>query len=239
MAACRPTDTLRTEGLLRGHDGKVIPVELLSRPADVLAGSRVYSVRDLTEKKSAEGRIHYLAHYDSLTGLPNRSSFLDRLDAEIRQAQDRNKRFALLSFDLDRFKETNDMFGHAAGDVVLTEIARRLKGNLEGGEYAARFGGDEFFALFSAADNPEYIMAFAERILAAVRSPLAIDDNELFIGASVGIAVFPDDGLTGLSSWPMPISQCTVPRKPRAARPASSNPEWISRCANAAAWRAI
>jgi len=107
-------DTLRTEGLLRGEDGKVIPVELLSRPADVLAGSRVYSVRDLTEKKSAEGRIHYLAHFDPLTGLPNRSSFLDRLAAEIGQAQDHGKHFALLSFDLDRFKETNDVFGHAA-----------------------------------------------------------------------------------------------------------------------------
>ena len=82
-------DTLRTEGVLRGHDGKLIPVELLSKPADVLAGSRVYSVRDLTEKKSAEGRIHYLAHFDPLTGLPNRSSFLDRLDAEIHEAQDR------------------------------------------------------------------------------------------------------------------------------------------------------
>jgi len=69
-------DRIRTEGLLRGQDGKLIPVELLSKPADVLAGSLIYSVRDLTEKKSAEGRIHYLAHFDALTGLPNRSSFL-------------------------------------------------------------------------------------------------------------------------------------------------------------------
>jgi diguanylate cyclase len=190
-------DSLRTEGLLRGHDGKLIPVELLSKPADVLAGSLIYSVRDLTEKKSAEGRIHYLAHFDPLTGLPNRSAFLERLDVEIRQAQENNGRFALLSFDLDHFKETNDMFGHAAGDAVLAEISERLKGGLEATEYVARFGGDEFLAIFLAADIPGHVMAFAERILAAVRSPLAIADNELFIGASVGIAIFPDDGSTG------------------------------------------
>jgi diguanylate cyclase (GGDEF)-like protein/PAS domain S-box-containing protein len=190
-------DNLRTEGLLRSQDGKLIPVELLSKPADVLAGSLIYSVRDLTEKKSAEGRIHYLAHFDPLTGLPNRSSFLERLDAEIRQAQEHNGRFALLSFDLDRFKETNDMFGHAAGDAVLAEISERLKGGLAATEYAARFGGDEFLAIFPAADNPAHVMAFAERLLGAVRLPLAIDDNELLIGASIGIAIFPDDGLTG------------------------------------------
>src|SRR4029079_11500030 len=92
-------DTLRAEGVLRGEDGKMIPVELLSKPADVLAGSRVYSVRDLTDKKSAEGRIHYLAHFDALTGLPNRSSFLDRLEAQIRAASAQQTSFALLSFD--------------------------------------------------------------------------------------------------------------------------------------------
>jgi diguanylate cyclase (GGDEF)-like protein/PAS domain S-box-containing protein len=188
-----PIETLRTEGVLRGHDGRLIPVELLSKPADVLAGSLIYSVRDLTEKKSAEGRIHYLAHFDPLTGLPNRSSFLERLAAEIHHAQDHNRRFALLSFDLDRFKETNDLFGHAAGDAVLVEISKRLKACLEPTEYAARFGGDEFFAILSPADGPEHIMTFANRILAAVRSPVTIGDNELFIGASVGVAIFPDD----------------------------------------------
>jgi len=186
-------DTLRAEGVLRGEDGKMIPVELLSKPADVLAGSRVYSVRDLTEKRSAEGRIHYLAHFDSLTGLPNRNSFLDRLDAEIREAGERKTRFALLSFDLDRFKEINDMFGHATGDAVLAQISQRLAAGLGVSEYAARFGGDEFFAIFSLADNPERIMEFADRILATVRRPLSLEGNQLTVGASVGIALFPDD----------------------------------------------
>ncbi|WP_119392925.1 bifunctional diguanylate cyclase/phosphodiesterase [Taklimakanibacter lacteus] len=190
------TESLRTEGVLRSHDGRQIPVELLSKPDDVLAGARVYSVRDLTEKKSAEGRIHYLAHFDPLTGLPNRNSFLDQLEAEITRMQDQNRRFALLSFDLDRFKETNDVFGHAAGDIVLAEISKRLKAGLRASEYIARFGGDEFFAVLPAGDDPEPVMAFAERILSAVREPLTVDDNELFIGASVGIALFPDDGRT-------------------------------------------
>ena len=188
-----PTEALRTEGVLRGSDGRLIPVELLSKPADVLSGSVIYSVRDLTEKRSAEGRIHYLAHFDPLTGLPNRSSFIERLSSEIRQAQDHNKRFALLSFDLDRFKETNDMFGHATGDAVLVEIAKRLQACLESTEYAARFGGDEFFAILSPADAPDQIMTFADRILAAVRSPISVGENQLFIGASVGVAIFPDD----------------------------------------------
>lgn len=190
------TESLRTEGVLSGHDGRQIPVELLSKPDDVLSGARVYSVRDLTEKKSAEGRIHYLAHFDPLTGLPNRNSFLEQLAAEIREAQDQNRRFALLSFDLDRFKETNDVFGHAAGDAVLAEISKRLKADLQPSEYVARFGGDEFFAILPASDDPEPAMAFAERIICAVRSPLSVEDNELFIGASVGIAIFPDDGRT-------------------------------------------
>jgi diguanylate cyclase (GGDEF)-like protein/PAS domain S-box-containing protein len=190
-------DTLRAEGLLRGEDGKMIPVELLSKPADVLAGSRVYSVRDLTEKKSAEGRIHYLAHFDSLTGLPNRTSFLDRLDAEIHVADERKTRFALLSFDLDRFKDINDMFGHATGDAVLAEISHRLAASLGEFEYAARFGGDEFFAIFTPADDPVRIMEFADRILATVRAPLSMEGNELTLGASVGIALFPDDAQNG------------------------------------------
>ncbi|WP_119272942.1 bifunctional diguanylate cyclase/phosphodiesterase [Taklimakanibacter deserti] len=188
-------DTLRAQGVLRGEDGKMIPVELLSKPADVLAGSRVYSVRDLTEKRSAEGRIHYLAHFDSLTGLPNRNSFLDRLDAEIREAGERKTRFALLSFDLDRFKEINDIFGHATGDAVLAQIAQRLAASLGVSEYAARFGGDEFFAIVSPADHPERIMEFADRILATVRRPLSLEGNELAVGASVGIALFPDDAM--------------------------------------------
>jgi diguanylate cyclase len=190
------TATVRTEGLLRGADGKTIPIELLSKPADVLAGSRVYSVRDLTEKKSAEGRIHYLAHFDSLTGLPNRTSFLERLEAEIGEAGERRTRFALLSFDLDRFKETNDIFGHATGDAVLAEISKRLASCLGDCEYAARFGGDEFFAIVSPADDPERIMEFADRILATVRAPLSMEGNALSVGASIGIALYPDDALS-------------------------------------------
>lgn len=186
-------DAVKNEGMLRGADGRLIPVELLSKPADSLGGSRVYSVRDLTEKKMAEGRIHYLAHFDSLTGLPNRSSFLDRLAREIREARERDKSFALLSFDLDRFKEANDMFGHAAGDLVLAEIARRFTASLKGAEFAARFGGDEFFAILPDAGKPDQVMDFAERILTALRAPMMFEGNEIHIGASVGIALFPAD----------------------------------------------
>ncbi|QIG47091.1 EAL domain-containing protein [Nordella sp. HKS 07] len=191
-----PAGALKSEGVLRGEGGRLIPVEVLSKPADILAGGRVYSVRDLTEQKTAEGRIHYLAHFDALTGLPNRSSFLERLAAEISEAQEKNESFALLSFDLDRFKEANDMLGHAAGDLVLNDIARRFKAALNTSEYAARFGGDEFFAILPDAGSPQQVVAFAERILAHLRAPMTIEGNELFIGASVGIALFPADART-------------------------------------------
>ena len=191
-----PTDTRGVEGKLRTANGQYIPVEILVKPEGTHSARRIYSVRDLSEKRADEGRIHYLAHFDPLSGLPNRTSFMERLDAEIAAAEERRERFALLSFDLDRFKEVNDIFGHAAGDTALVEIAQRLNALLKPREFLARLGGDEFVAILSSVDRPEEMIAFAERILGAVRAPLGVAGNELQLGASFGISIYPDDART-------------------------------------------
>ncbi len=191
-----PTDERGAEGMLRKADGKYIPVEVLVRPEGALGTRRIYSVRDLSESKAAEGRIHFLAHFDPLSGLPNRTSFMDRLNAEIAAAGARGERFALLSFDLDRFKEVNDIFGHAAGDAALVEIAQRLNALRRPREFLARLGGDEFVAILSSVDKPQDMIDFAERILGAVCAPLGVEGNELQLGASLGISIYPDDATT-------------------------------------------
>ena len=191
-----PAGTRGVEGKLQKSNGRFVPVEILSKPEGMHSTRRIYSVRDLSEKKADEGRIHYLAHFDPLSGLPNRMSFMDRLDGEIATAEERRERFALLSFDLDRFKEVNDIFGHAAGDTALVEIAQRLNAVLKPREFLARLGGDEFVAILSSVDRPEEMIAFAERILGAVRAPLGVAGNELQLGASLGISIYPDDAKT-------------------------------------------
>jgi len=191
-----PADMRGAEGKLRTCDGRHVPVEVLVKPEGAQSARRIYSVRDLSEKKADEGRIHYLAHFDPLSGLPNRTSFMDRLDGEIAAAEARHERFALLSFDLDRFKEVNDIFGHAAGDAALVEIAQRLSALRKPREFLARLGGDEFVAILSSVDRPEEMIAFAERILGAVCAPLGVADNELHLGASLGISIYPDDATT-------------------------------------------
>ena len=176
--------------------GGYIPVEILSKPEGPQSTRRIYSVRDLSEKKADERRIHHLAHFDQLSGLPNRTTFNRRLDAEIAGAAERGERFALLSFDLDRFKEVNDIFGHAAGDAALLEIAQRLNALRRPREFLARLGGDEFVAILSSVNRPDEMIEFAERILGAVRAPLGIEGNDIQLDASVGITVYPDDATT-------------------------------------------
>jgi diguanylate cyclase (GGDEF)-like protein len=151
---------------------------------------------DHSGKSAAEVRIHHLAHFDMLTGLPNRATFLDRIEAERRKAERDNAKFALLSVDLDRFKEVNDIFGHNVGDRVLEEVGNRLIGHVDSDHYIARLGGDEFIAIDSSRHQPADAMASAEKLMTVLSSEMVIDGHNVLIGASIGIAVFPDDGKT-------------------------------------------
>jgi diguanylate cyclase len=187
----RPNETVETE--LRHRDGSLTPVELILRPI-VFAGRphHVVAVRDLKARKDAEQHIYFLAHHDALTSLPNRSHFNARVDQEI-AALPPGKRLAVLCLDLDRFKEVNDLFGHAAGDKVLQLVASRVSAVLGERQMLARLGGDEFAILMPDVAGPAAASRFAETILEALREAGAGDPSENHIATSIGIALCPDD----------------------------------------------
>jgi diguanylate cyclase (GGDEF)-like protein len=148
---------------------------------------------DMTERRRIEGRMTHMAHHDALTGLPHRAVFAEHLAAEIAQASAAGTSFALMCLDLDRFKGVNDVFGHAIGDGLLCEVARRLQQAADGG-FLARMGGDEFTLIVDGGPQPARAEAVAARLMASLDSALALAGHELRIGLSIGVAVFPDDG---------------------------------------------
>jgi diguanylate cyclase (GGDEF)-like protein/PAS domain S-box-containing protein len=177
---------------LRHRDGSMTPVELLLRPI-VFSGRphHVVAVRDLKARKAAEEHIHYLAHHDPLTSLPNRSYFNARIDQEI-AALTGGESLAVLCLDLDRFKEVNDLFGHAAGDRVLQTVASRVTAVLGERQIMARLGGDEFAILMPGVANPATASRLAETILEALRTTSDTPETNC-ISTSIGIAICPDD----------------------------------------------
>lgn len=144
-------------------------------------------------RRQAEERVHHLAHYDELTGLPNRSMFNQRLGHALAQARRSDKPLAILFIDLDRFKNINDTLGHEAGDRVLEEVAQRLQGCLREGDTIGRLGGDEFVVLIDELPEPMHVAAVAQKILAAVVKPVLVGAQEFSISASIGISTYPED----------------------------------------------
>ncbi len=149
---------------------------------------------DITEKKEREELIHSLAYYDSLTDLPNRVLFRQRFEKAIEQAARRQTGCALLFFDLDNFKNINDTLGHIVGDRLLKAVGERLKKVLKSEEQISRLGGDEFTVVVEECRDPVEIAHVAEQVSRALTLPFEIGGNELFIGASIGISVYPTDG---------------------------------------------
>ncbi|KAA0074047.1 EAL domain-containing protein [Tardiphaga sp. P9-11] len=202
LEACFPDDISRKrlldhpnqpiEAGLRHRDGSVIPVEVILRPID-FAGRphQVIAVRDLRARKKAEQHIRYLAQHDTLTSLPNRSHFNERIDQDIAALTD-GKKLAVLYLDLDRFKEVNDLFGHAAGDKVLQTAALRITAMLKKGQMIARLGGDEFAILLPGLPNADAAGRLAEEILQTLLAKDGAADSD-GISGSIGIALCPDD----------------------------------------------
>ncbi len=166
----------------------------------------VVLLRDVTERKMAESQITRLAYFDSLTGLPNRLSFLNRLEREIRRAAHIGERLAILFADLDGFKHINDTLGHSIGDRLLQGVANRLRDVLRPADMVAhgsepigeiglaRLGGDEFTALLVDVPSPEDALFIARRMGHRLRQPFELDHRELTLTSSIGIAIYPDDG---------------------------------------------
>jgi diguanylate cyclase (GGDEF)-like protein/PAS domain S-box-containing protein len=188
-------DDNRIETLMITASGGAIPVEVIWKPyKSGVRANEVYAIRDLQERRHAEETIRYLAHHDPLTGLPNRVTLRQRLDDVMKDAQPGGKPFAVLCVDLDRFKEVNDLHGHGAGDQVLRIAADRMTQVLRAGETIGRVGGDEFVVVQSEGSQPDSAAALSTRLIEAFESHFEVDGTPTNVGASIGIALYPDDG---------------------------------------------
>jgi diguanylate cyclase (GGDEF)-like protein/PAS domain S-box-containing protein len=152
------------------------------------------AMTDITMRKEAEERLAYLAQFDSLTGLPNRHLFRDRLTQAMVRATRIGRPMAVLFIDLDRFKLVNDTLGHGAGDRLLKEATRRLQECVRSGDTVGRFGGDEFGAILTDLARPADASLVAQKIIDALAHPFQLDAHETYVTASVGITLFPADG---------------------------------------------
>ncbi len=151
-------------------------------------------VQDITNLKNAEKQLAYLANYDTLTGLPNRHLFQDRLKHAIQQAERSGKKVALLFLDLDHFKAVNDALGHPIGDQLLVQATDRIKHSIRESDTAARLGGDEFTVVIEQVENALQVASVAEHLLTALSQPYRVDAHEVFVSASIGITYYPTDG---------------------------------------------
>ncbi len=175
-------------------DGTGFPIEFQSIPIheDGIGGA-VLTFRDITERKRMEEDIRHMAHHDVLTGLPNRRLFINLIKVEAAQARRHRAKLAVMFLDLDRFKEVNDTLGHEVGDLLLKEVAGRLRSTMRESDTIARIGGDEFNIILADVDNPEYAARAAQKILKEIQRPFAIRGHELNVSTSLGISIFPDD----------------------------------------------
>lgn len=199
-----PPDKINNIGVWRREsvnirkNGEKFPVQLSSiavRTAEGRCLGIVTSCEDITSRKETEKKIHRLAFHDTLTGLPNRRTFLDRLHQALSLAKREGRQTGLLFLDLDNFKDVNDTQGHVFGDKLLREVAGRLAAGMRGSDTLARLGGDEFVVVLASINSQKNAAVAAERILSIFSRPFDIDGRQIYSSASIGIALYPDDGL--------------------------------------------
>ncbi len=183
-------EAVTTEFHVTRPDGAERWVETALRVVDRAGASELVAVtRDVTARKRAEAELAHQALHDTLTGLPNRALFQDRLEQALRRARRRERGVAVLFVDLDRFKLINDSFGHAAGDRLLCDVAARLRAELRPEDTIARFGGDELTILCEDVAGEAGVRSIANRIAALFDEPFLVEDSEAFLQASIGIAL--------------------------------------------------
>ncbi|MGR9106401.1 MAG: EAL domain-containing protein [Gammaproteobacteria bacterium] len=198
-------DTLRTAGHWQGEvwnrrrDGQEFAAWWTINPIvddEGVVQRCVALFSDITEKKQTDKLIWTQANYDSLTRLPNRRLFADRLEQEVRKAHRNSQCFALLFLDLDSFKEVNDTLGHHMGDELLVEASGRIRGCVRESDTVARLGGDEFTIILSELGGVADIERVAQSVINALNQPFQLGEDRAYVSASVGITVFPDDAST-------------------------------------------
>ncbi|MGL6077879.1 putative bifunctional diguanylate cyclase/phosphodiesterase [Methyloversatilis discipulorum] len=180
----------RKNGELYHEEKTISPI----RDAQQRISHYVATSRDVSERIRAQDQLEYLAGMDALTDLPNRRLFTDRLRQAMRRAMRTECPLAVLFIDLDRFKVINDTLGHSVGDALLTEVAARLRGCVRASDTVARLGGDEFTVLLEETGDRTAVTEIAEKILAALAEGVRVQGREFFVSASVGIALFPENG---------------------------------------------
>ncbi|WP_286240446.1 EAL domain-containing protein [Neptuniibacter halophilus] len=184
------------ESIRRRADGEPLPVWISISSVDSSDQHTRYVAvfSDISELKAAERKLEKLAHYDTLTNLPNRTLFYDRIESSLARSIRNGKKTALLFLNLDRFKHVNDNYGHQAGDQMLIESAQRISQHIRPGDTVSRLGGDEFTVILSDLDSTDGVQDIARRIQQSLKLPYRLHGRDLFTSASIGIAVFPDDG---------------------------------------------
>ena len=196
---CRGEKVEHFETVRQTKDGREISVSVTISPitnerGEVVGASKI--ARNITERVQLAQRIWSQANHDELTRLPNRRLFTERLAGELARASRSGKLIALMFIDLDRFKAVNDSLGHDAGDQLLIEAARRIGECVRAGDLVARLGGDEFIVLLTDLESAVEIDPIANRLISSIQDPFAVRSEQAQISASIGIAVFPNDGQT-------------------------------------------
>ena len=194
-SASRPSPLKTWETQITPRQGAAIDVAMTLSTSYEGGEARLHwLVRDITQQKQIEAKIHHQAFYDQLTGLPNRTSLDSHLLRVLAQADRQNTQVAVAFLDLDRFKSINDALGHGVGDQLLHQVAKRLVNCLRQEDLLVRWGGDEFVLVLSHLTTAEPVMQTCDRILASLRPTFLIDQHRLHIGTSIGVALFPRDG---------------------------------------------
>ena len=183
----------------RRKNGEAYPewlsISAIKNPQDKI-DNFVAVFHDITEIKERQEKIEHMAYHDPLTALPNRQLFYDRISVAIKHSQRNKLKISVLFIDLDNFKKINDSYGHAVGDMLLKQVAQNIKHSCRSDDTVARIGGDEFAALLPEIETEKDIIEIAKRIVSLLAQPYEIEGHKCYIGASIGITVYPTDGKT-------------------------------------------
>ena len=186
----------KTSKRLMRPDGSVVWIDMSIAKIETETGAHPHHlcmIEDVTEKKKSEAMIWQQANFDTLTQLPNRRMFHDRLDHDIVKCRRDGLRIAILFIDLDHFKEVNDTLGHHQGDILLVDAARRIRSCVRESDTVARLGGDEFTVILSELDEVNAVDKIAQKIIHVLQAPFQLGEEQAFVSASIGITLYPDD----------------------------------------------